>query len=48
MEAKAMPTPTPTAMAVLLAGVLRRRLPPAARHLGVATLVVLLVGEWVS
>jgi hypothetical protein len=28
-------------MAVLLAGVLRRRLPPAARHLGVATLVVL-------
>jgi hypothetical protein len=48
MEAKAMPTPTPTAMAVLRAGVLRRRLPPLARHLGVATLVVLLVGEWVS
>jgi hypothetical protein len=47
-EAKAMPTPTPTVMAVLRAGVLRRRLPPAARRLGVATLVVLPVGERVS
>jgi hypothetical protein len=43
-----MPTPTPTVMVVLRAGVLRRRLPPAARHLGVATLVVLPVGERVS
>jgi hypothetical protein len=44
-----MPTPTVTPMvAVLRVGVLRRRLPPAARHLGVAKLVVLLVGERVS
>jgi hypothetical protein len=35
-------------MAVLLAGVLRRRLPLVARSLGVAILVVLAVGEWVS
>jgi hypothetical protein len=48
-EATAMPTPTPTVtptvMAVLLTGVLRKRLPPAARRLGAATLVVLGAGE---